>query len=152
MRASLLAMKPPILVCAQSLGPNLGATAVGEAVARGLSQAGLVQADVLELPADLAAARFADRMRAAFAVVICVDHLTDSLLAAGQPGAIATDARQAGVACHAICARSDVDAFTARIYDLQTIRTTANAGRPRSRRPGAGAGSLAAGLPQSPDG
>ena len=89
--------------------------------------------DPLELPRDgdpgpiLAAAGFDARMRAAFAVVI-VAPLLETDLRGTLPGEIATRSRQAGVACHAICAERELDAFGARIYDLQTITTTSAAG------------------------
>jgi hypothetical protein len=111
------------LICAERLGPNLGAADVIGAVARGLIDADLAEPDAIELPADLKATGFETRMRAAFAVVLCVENLVADGFGDTLAGRVATDARQAGVACHAICAREEIDAFTARIYDLQTIRT-----------------------------
>ena len=74
----------------------------------------------------LAAAHFDVRMRAAFAVVI-VAPLLGADLRGTFPGEVATRSRQAGVACHAICAARELDGFGARIYDLQTITTTSAA-------------------------
>lgn len=74
----------------------------------------------------LAAARFDERMRAAFAVVIVVPLLSADLRGT-LPGEAATRSRQAGVACHAICGARELDGFGARIYDLQTITTATSA-------------------------
>src|SRR5215213_6340434 len=109
MRVSPLAMKPPLLVCAQSLGPNLSAHQVAAAIERGLGGGGLAAPYIVEPPFELRSAAFQKRIRAAFAIVICAEHLSGERFGATQPGAIATDARQAGVACHAICARNDLD-------------------------------------------
>lgn len=87
----------------------------------------------MELPAEgdakavLAEHRFDRRMRAAFAVVIVTEHLRDGEIRGTFAGEIATGARQAGVACHAICAENAIEPFTARIYDLQTIHTARTA-------------------------
>lgn len=84
---------------------------------------------MIELPAEGAARtllienQFDRRMRAAYAVVICTERLRDGELRGTLPAEIATSSRQAGVACQAICAENAIEPFTARIYDLQTIRT-----------------------------
>lgn len=87
----------------------------------------------MELPADgdakalLAEHQFDRRMRSAFAVVILTERLRDAEMRGTLAGEIATGARQAGVACHAICAENAIEPFTARIYDLQTIRVARTA-------------------------
>jgi glycerate kinase len=114
-------MQPSILICAQSLGSNLSAGAAGEAIGAGLADAGLAS-EVVEMPDSMSTGELRARILASFAVVLFVRSLTASALAEGPAGVVATDARQSGVACHAICAESEIDPFTARIYDLQTIR------------------------------
>jgi glycerate kinase len=86
-----------------------------------LADAGLAS-EVIEMPASVSTGELRAKILASFAVVVCVRSLTAAELANGPVGVIATDARQSGVACHAVCAASEIDAFTARIYDLQTIR------------------------------
>jgi glycerate kinase len=123
-------MEPPLLICAQPFD-TLEARGVAQAVAAGFTAAGRQEPDVIELPAEgdvkalLAEHRFEARMRAAFAVVICTEHLRDGELRGTLAAEMATGARQTGVACHAICAENAIEPFTARIYDLQTIRTAA---------------------------
>jgi glycerate kinase len=108
---------------------TLRASAVASAAVMGFGEAGRPDADVMELPAEgnakdlLAEHQFDRRMRAAFAVVIITEHLRDGELRGTLAGEIATSARQAGVACHAICAENAIELFTARIYDLQTVHT-----------------------------
>jgi hypothetical protein len=119
-------LSPPILICAQPLD-SLRASEVASAAAAGFSEAGHA-VDVMELPAEgnkalLAEQQFDRRMRAAFAVVIVTERLRDGEMRGTLPGELATSSRQAGVACHAICAENSIEPFTARIYDLQTIRT-----------------------------
>jgi hypothetical protein len=124
-------MKPPVLICAQPFDTLRGSEAASAALA-GFGDGGL-DADIIELPAEgdakalLAEHRFDARMRAAFAVVIVTEFLRDGEMRGSLPGEIATAARQAGVACHAICAENAIEPFTARIYDLQTIRTARTA-------------------------
>jgi glycerate kinase len=65
-------------------------------------------------------------MRAAFAVVICTQRLRDGEFRGTLAAEMATSARQAGVPCHAICAEASIELFTARIYDIQTIRTASS--------------------------
>jgi hypothetical protein len=123
-------MEPSLLICAQPFD-SLEAHAVAAAVADGLTAAGRPQPDILELPAAsdakllLAEHGFDQRMRAAFAVVVCTEYLRDGELRGTLAAEISTSARQAGVACHAICAENAIAPFTARIYDLQTIRIAA---------------------------
>jgi hypothetical protein len=60
-------------------------------------------------------------MRAARAVVVAVERLGEATLAASPTFEIATRARQAGVPAYAITAANGLDAFDARILDLQLI-------------------------------
>lgn len=65
---------------------------------------------------------FDARMRAARAVVIAAERLDHETLLHGGPAfEIATRARQAGVPCYAVLGCDALDAFEARILDLQTV-------------------------------
>ena len=61
------------------------------------------------------------RMRAARAVIVGVARLDERALEGAILGELATRARQAGVPCHAIAGERALDAFAARILDLQRI-------------------------------
>jgi glycerate kinase len=61
------------------------------------------------------------RMRAARAVIVGVGRLDERALEGAVLGELATRARQAGVPCHAIASERALDAFAARILDLQRI-------------------------------
>ena len=65
---------------------------------------------------------FDARMRAARAVVCGEGRLDRQSLTGKAVAEVATRARQAGVPCHAIVARDELDSFGARILDLQTVR------------------------------
>jgi glycerate kinase len=64
---------------------------------------------------------FDARMRAARAVVTGEGKLDQQSLAGKLISEIATRARQAGVPCHAIVGRRELDAFGARVLDLQAV-------------------------------
>lgn len=64
---------------------------------------------------------FDARMRAARAVIVGEGRLDLDTLAGKAPGEIATRARQAGVPCFATVGSRSLDAFGARILDLQTV-------------------------------
>ncbi|HEU4701275.1 MAG TPA: glycerate kinase [Conexibacter sp.] len=64
---------------------------------------------------------FDARMRAARAVVVGEGRLDLGTLAGKAPGEIATRARQAGVPCFAAVGSRTLDAFGARILDLQAV-------------------------------
>ena len=69
----------------------------------------------------LDALRFDPRMRAARAVVTGEGRLDTQSLAGKAVSEVATRARQAGVPCHAIVGQRRLDAFGARILDLQAV-------------------------------
>jgi glycerate 2-kinase len=69
----------------------------------------------------LDALRFDERMRAARAVVTGEGRLDLQSLAGKAVSEVATRARQAGVPCHAIVGSRRLDAFGARILDLQAV-------------------------------
>jgi glycerate kinase len=62
------------------------------------------------------------RMRAARAVIVGEGRLDPTTLEGKAAGELATDARQAGVPCHAIVGSTALGAFERRIIDLQTVR------------------------------
>jgi len=64
---------------------------------------------------------FDARMRAARAVIVGEGRLDLGTLAGKAPGEIATRARQGGVPCFAAVGSRTLDAFGARILDLQTV-------------------------------
>jgi glycerate kinase len=64
---------------------------------------------------------FDRRMRAARAVVTGEGRLDEQSLAGKAVSEVATRARQAGVPCHAIVGTRELDAFGARILDLQAV-------------------------------
>jgi glycerate kinase len=69
----------------------------------------------------LDALRFDSRMRAARAVVTGEGRLDTQSLAGKLVSEVATRARQAGVPCHAIVGQRRLDAFGARMLDLQAV-------------------------------
>jgi glycerate kinase len=135
-----------VLVTAVDFSAALPAQAVATAVARGLEAGGLPESDLIALPrlqdsgavdvrGLLDSLDFDTRMRAARAVVIADGHLSEDTLAGSATFEIATRARQSGVPSYAITAENELDAFDARILDLQVIleagsaRALAAAGR-----------------------
>jgi Rad3-related DNA helicase len=127
-RAVLISRR--LLIAAGPIGA-LAPEQVAGAIARGLLAGGLPQPDVLVLDREhtgeehlrelLAASGFDRRLRAARAVVIAVERLGEATLAASPTFEVATRARQAGVPAYAITAENGLDAFDARILDLQLI-------------------------------
>jgi glycerate kinase len=69
----------------------------------------------------LRALDFDTRMRAARAVIVGEGRIDDQSLQGKIAGEIATRARQAGVPCFAIVGKSELDAFDARMLDLQRV-------------------------------
>jgi glycerate kinase len=72
-------------------------------------------------PFVLSALGFDARMRAARAVIVGEGRMDEQTLQGKVAGEIATRARQAGVPCHAIVGRNELDRFGARMLDLQRI-------------------------------
>jgi glycerate kinase len=120
-----------LLIACEPFGPQLGAVAVANAIARGIQDAGLPEPDVCALPmpqehgADvrelLDELSFDTRMRRARAVVIATKRLQEATLAGSVTFEIATRARQGGVPSYAVTGANELDAFDARILDLQLI-------------------------------
>jgi glycerate 2-kinase len=64
---------------------------------------------------------FDERMRAAAFVVTGEGRLDEQTLQGKIVGELTTRCRQAGVACHAVVGRNDLDPFEARILDLASV-------------------------------
>jgi hypothetical protein len=116
-----------LLACAP-IAAGLDAEAVGAALARGLQVGGAPAPDVLPLPKRpdahpqlLAREDFDVRMLAARAVVLALARLAPRGLGGTLAFEIATRARQSGVPCYAVAARSTLDSFDARMLDLQVV-------------------------------
>jgi glycerate kinase len=69
----------------------------------------------------LGALDFDARMRAARAVIVGEGRIDEQTMQGKIAGEVATRARQAGVPCFAIVGRSELDAFDARMLDLQRV-------------------------------
>jgi glycerate kinase len=140
-----------LLVAAGAFGEGLSADRVARAVTLGLRDGGwaaepcpLQAASASEearpptgaaLRELLDALSFDARMRGARALVVCQRELHEQTLAASPAFELATRARQAGVPTYAVTAENRLDAFDARVLDLQAIvegagaRSLRNAGR-----------------------
>jgi hypothetical protein len=138
---------------------GLPAARVAAAIARGLQAGGLPEPDLCpieewdgakgdageatrglqDLRGLLDALDFDARMRRARAVIIAAERLREPTLAGSVTFEIATRARQGGVPAYAVTAENALDAFDARILDLQLIlearsaRSLAAAGRRLAR-------------------
>jgi glycerate kinase len=111
-----------ILVAPAPFGEALAADDVAHAIGRGLVQAGMpVDLCPVSSLAEIDELDFDRRMRASRAVVTGEGRLDQASLAGKPISAIATRARQAGVPCHAIVGSRALDAFGARVLDLQAI-------------------------------
>jgi hypothetical protein len=120
-----------LLIACGPLGPRLSAAVVAGALARGICDAGLPEPDicVFSVEGDSSAAirelldelDFEARMRRARAVVIGTERLAERTLAGSVTFEIATRARQSGVPAYEVTGENALDAFDARILDLQVI-------------------------------
>jgi glycerate kinase len=120
-----------LLIACGAFGARLSATTVASAIARGIHGGGLPEPDICPLaPTDadgeqirrlLEELDFDARMRRAHAVVVGAERLHEQTLAGSVTFEIATRARQGGVPAYAIARESTLDAFDARILDLQLI-------------------------------
>jgi glycerate kinase len=124
-------MIPRTVLIASRPFDSLTADEVASAIGRGLLMVGW-QTDLCpivfedELQPDirrlLDALDFDARMRRARAVVLAEWRLEMVLTPSGSPSfEIATRARQAGVPAYAVTAQNALDAFDARMFDLQVI-------------------------------
>jgi glycerate kinase len=134
-----------LLVAACAFDDRLSAPQVTAAIARGLAAGGwqtdrcpiVPEGELRELLGTL---DFDARMRGARAVILAERRLHEDTLSGSVTFELATRARQAGVPAYAITAENALDAFDARILDLQAILEA------RSARKLAAAGRELAGL------
>jgi glycerate kinase len=120
-----------LLIASDDFGERLPAAAVAGAIARGVRAAGRPDPDLcpIELPHEtpeeirrrLDALDFDPRMRSSRAVVVACARLEERTLAGTVAFEIATRARQGGVPAYGVSAHDELDAFDARILDLQVI-------------------------------
>jgi glycerate kinase len=139
-----------LLIACVAFGPRLPAATAARALARGLTQGRLPEPDVCALAAsrggvgaggnadDVAGSAdgvavgadlremlegldFDARMRRARAIVVGAPLLAERALAGSVTFEIATRARQSGVPAYAVTRENALDAFDARILDLQLI-------------------------------
>jgi glycerate kinase len=132
-----------LLVAAGAFDQPLTSRRVAAAVALGLQDGGW-QTEICPLhppardagaaaPAGAALRKLLDtlgfdaRMRSARALVVCERELDERTLAGRPAFELATRARQAGVPAYAVTAKNHLDAFDARILDLQAILEGATA-------------------------
>jgi len=114
-----------LLLAVRAFGTDLPAERVAETIAKGVRAAGMPAPDVCPIEDGLPAS-FDVRMRRARAVVIATGRLDRETLATDRRSAsdvfeIATRARQAGVPAYAVTGANELDAFDARMMDLQVI-------------------------------
>lgn len=132
---------PPttILILAENFGAELDAAKVARAIARGLHAADPEREVLTASIGDLAAASPAQidaRLHAAHALILAPARLDrETLLRRDGVFELATRARQRGVPCYAVAGAAQLDAFEARMLDLQVVlgaddaRALARAGR-----------------------
>jgi len=117
-----------LAVCA--FGPQLPAERAARELAKGICAGGQPEPDMCPLvhtERGPALARMLDevgfdaRMRRARAVIIGAERLDRATLAGSAVFEIATRARQAGVPAYAVTRANELDAFDARMLDLQLI-------------------------------
>ena len=109
-----------LLLAVCGFGADMPAERVGEAIARGVRTGGMPEPDICPIE-DGPPANFDTRMRRARAVVLGADRLDRDTLAGSDVFEIATRARQAGVPAYAVTGTNELDAFDARVLDLQVI-------------------------------
>ncbi len=107
-----------IAVCA--FGVDMPAEHVAEAIAGGVRAGGMPEPDLCPIE-DAPPSGFDVRMRRARAVIVGAGRLDRDTLAGSTVFEIATRARQAGVPAYAITGVNELDAFDARILDLQVV-------------------------------
>lgn len=123
-----------LLIALCAFGPDLPAERAVAAVARGVRAQGGPEPDMCPI-VEIPPADFDPRMKRARAVIVGAQRLERDTLPASPVFEIATRARQAGVPAYAVAGFSELDAFDARMLDLQlvlqarTLRGLSAAGR-----------------------
>jgi glycerate kinase len=125
-----------LIVCGP-FAPGLPALDVAAAIARGLLAGGAPEPDCCPLPtvdgsaqevrALLEEVGFDARMRSARAVIVGAARLRERTLAGSATFEVATRARQGGVPAYAVTGEDELDAFDARILDLQLVAQAGSA-------------------------
>jgi glycerate 2-kinase len=119
-----------LLVASGPFEPGLSAAQVAAAIARGVRAGGWPEPDLCPIACGeiaggirelLDALDFDVRMRSARAVVIGDEHLQERMLTGSVTFEIATRARQGGVPAYAVTGENSLNAFDARILDLQVV-------------------------------
>ncbi len=109
-----------LLLAVCSFGSDMPAERVALAIAKGVCARGMPEPDVCPIEDGLPAG-FDERMRRARAVIVAAERLDRTTLAGSDVFEIATRARQAGVPAYAVTGANELDAFDARMLDLQVI-------------------------------
>jgi glycerate kinase len=117
------------LIACEPFSARLDGAAAAAAIGAGLTAGGCAEPDVCALDEERAgdsravldALGFDARMRRARAVIIGAPALSEDTLLGSVVFEIATRARQGGVPAYAVTAANRLDAFDARILDLQVI-------------------------------
>jgi glycerate kinase len=109
-----------LLLAVRAFGTDLPAERVAEMIAKGVRAVGMPEPDLCPIEDELPAS-FAVRMRRARAVIIGARGLGRETLAGSLVFEIATRARQGGVPAYAVTGANELDAFEARMLDLQVI-------------------------------
>jgi glycerate 2-kinase len=119
-----------LMIASCPFGRALPTERVGQAVAQGVRAAGRPEPDVCALAQAQAGAQLVGALRAldfdarmvrARAVVVVAPSLRRETLRTSTAFEIATRARQAGVPAYAVARENRLDAFDARMLDLQLI-------------------------------
>jgi Glycerate kinase family len=115
-----MAIPDTLLLAVCAFGDELPARRVADALAKGVVAAGMPTPEACPIE-DGPPAGFDERMRRARAVVVGAERLDRETLAGSAVFEIATRARQAGVPAYAVTGANELDAFDARMLDLQLI-------------------------------
>jgi glycerate kinase len=124
------------LIAAGAFAAPLSPARVAAALARGLAAGGVEECDACPLPdaggdpealrAALEDLHFDARLHRARAVIVAERRLDERTLQQSAAFEIATRARQSGVPAYAVTAHNGLDAFDARLLDLQLILVAAS--------------------------
>ena len=126
-----------LLIAAGPFASGLSAAQVAAAIGSGVSAGGRPEPDLCPIPVPEAAGEvgellealdFDARLRRARAVIIAEDRLEERALAGSVAFEIATRARQRGVPAYAVTGANELNAFDARILDLQVILQASSVG------------------------
>lgn len=102
-------------------GAELDARRAVAALARGVRGGGGAEPDLCPIEDGRLPGDFDARLRSARAVIVGAERLSRATLRGSAVFEIATRARQAGVPAYAVVAKNELDAFDARMLDLQVV-------------------------------